>query len=144
MRLLPSHTASPPIQCEDFAFVGVPWSESDAALDRIEVSAGVDSGGAEPGDRRLQPVSVIRSELLDDGTEEFVQIAGLKVMRHPVPDVVQPLDERPGWLVVSSDYGSTQAEHLVEGQSRWVYLVGRSTHTRQHIAQPFLDQKVGS
>jgi hypothetical protein len=60
-------------------------------------------------------MKTVLAELVHHRSEQIVQIARLKMMRHPVPHFVQARNEVPGGFIMSSDYSTADTQNLIEG-----------------------------
>lgn len=93
----------------DAIFVVIRFPKADAPPYSVEVAAGIEHRRSKPVEWRPKTISVIRSELRDDGTEELVKIARIKVVRDSVSHLIQPGDEIPSWVILAPYYCTTQA-----------------------------------
>lgn len=61
---------------------------------------------------------------------------------HPVPYFIQTRHEVPGWFIMATDDGTTEAEHLIEPQPRGPEFVRRATDAGYDIPKSLLNEQV--
>jgi hypothetical protein len=81
-----------------------------------------------------QLIRVISSQLRDYRSQQFVEIARIKVVRYSVSHFVQPADEIPGRIALPPHNSTAHTERLLERQPRWSKLFRRSGYLLENIS----------